>query len=164
MSTSDQKQVQETSGWSEHRLRQLVESVEDYAIFITNVEGNIETWNIGAERMFGYTAKEAIGQNERLIFTPEDQANNVPEEEMKKARENGCANDERWHIRKDGSRFFASGVQTALYEFGKLTGYAKIARDLTERVALEEQLRLANTNLESKIEERTSQLKKQIIN
>ncbi len=91
MATSDQKQSQETSGWSEHRLRQLVEKVEDFAIFITDLEGNIETWNIGAERIFGYTAEEAIGQFERIIFTPEDRANNIPELEMKIAREKGSA-------------------------------------------------------------------------
>lgn len=163
MTTSDQKQSQETSGWSEHRLRQLVEKVEDFAIFITNLEGNIETWNIGAERIFGYTAEEAIGQAERIIFTPEDQAKNVPKLEMKIAREKGSAIDERWHLRKDGSRFYASGFQTALYENGNLTGYAKIARDLTERLTLEEQLRSANTDLESKIQKRTSELKKEII-
>src|SRR5687768_6404124 len=162
MRDSSQKQSQETSGWSEHRLRQLVDSVEDYAIFITDLEGKIETWNVGAERMFGYTAEEAIGQYEGLIFTPEDRARNVPEMEMETAREKGCANDERWHLRKDGSRFFASGVQTALYENNRLTGYAKIVRDLTERVTLEEQLRQSNTILESKVEERTAELKKEI--
>ncbi len=162
MTTSDQKQSQETSEWSEYRLRQLVEKVEDFAIFITNLEGNIETWNIGAERIFGYTAEEAIGQFERIIFTPEDRANNIPELEMKIAREKGSAADERWHLRKDGSRFYASGFQTALYENGNLTGYAKIARDLTERVTLEEQLQSANTDLELKIQKRTSELKSEI--
>lgn len=162
MRDSNENQSQERLGWSEHRLRQLVDNVEDYAIFITNVKGNIETWNIGAERIFGYTAEEIIGENEGIIFTPEDRAGNVPEMEMKTAREKGTASDERWHIRKDGSRFFASGVQTALYENGSLTGYAKIARDLTERVMLEEKLQLANTNLESKVEERTSELKQEI--
>lgn len=162
MLDTNQKQSQEKSGWSEHRLRQLVDSVEDYAIFITDIEGNIETWNVGAERMFGFAAGEVVGQYEAIIFTPEDCANNVPEMEMKTAREFGCANDERWHMRKDGSRFFVSGVQTALYENGKLTGYAKIARDLTERVELEEKLQRANTTLEAKVEERTAELKKEV--
>lgn len=159
---SDQKQAQEASAWSEERLRQLVENVEDYAIHITNLDGIIETWNIGAERLFGYSTDEAIGQHTGLIFTPEDRATGVPEAEMKQARENGSAADERWHQRKDGSRFFASGFQTALYENGELTGYAKIARDLTERVTLEEQLRLSNENLESKVKQRTTNLEKEI--
>lgn len=160
--SSDQKQKQEASAWSEKRLRQLVENVEDYAIHITNTDGIIETWNIGAERLFGYSAKEAVGQHTRLIFTPEDRAKGVPEDEMKQARKNGSAADERWHQRKDGSRFFASGFQTALYENGVLTGYAKIARDLTELVTLGEQLRSLNENLELKVKERTSDLKKEI--
>jgi PAS domain S-box-containing protein len=74
MPASDRKQAQETLGWSERRLRQLVEKVEDYAILITNLEGNIEAWNIGAQRLFGFTAEEAIGQYEGIIFTPEDRA------------------------------------------------------------------------------------------
>jgi len=160
---SYQNQMHENSGWSEARFRQLLESVEDYAIFITNVEGIIETWNVGAERMFGYKADEVIGQPEEIIFTPEDRAKGVPEMEMKAAREKGSAADERWHVRKDGSRFYASGFQTALYENGQLTGYAKIARDLTERVVLEEKLLSANANLESKIQERTADLQKEII-
>jgi PAS domain S-box-containing protein len=158
----EQKQSRATFGWSENRLRQLVDSVEDYAIFITNVGGKIETWNSGAEKIFGYKAEEVIGQHEAIIFTPEDRARNVPEMEMKTAREKGCANDERWHMRKDGSRFFASGVQTPLFENGELTGYAKIARDLTERVALEERLNRLNADLESKVEARTSELKREI--
>ncbi|HLM60247.1 MAG TPA: PAS domain-containing sensor histidine kinase [Pyrinomonadaceae bacterium] len=162
MPASDRKQAQETLGWSERRLRQLVEKVEDYAILITNLEGNIEAWNIGAQRLFGFTAEEAIGQYEGIIFTPEDRAENVPEKEMKRARETGCANDERWHLRKDGSRFFVNGVQTALYEAGELTGYAKIARDLTERLTLEEELLSVNKNLELKIQERTSELNKEL--
>jgi PAS domain S-box-containing protein len=158
----EQKQSKPKSRWSENRLRQLIDTVEDYAIFITDVEGYIETWNAGAEKMFGYTADEAIGQKEAIIFTPEDRAKNIPEMEMKTAREKGCANDERWHMRKDGSRFFVNGVQTALFENGKLTGYAKIARDLTERVVLEEELKQLNADLESKIEDRTFELKREI--
>lgn len=158
-----QNQAQKNSGWSEARFRQLLESVEDYAIFITNLDGVIETWNVGAERIFGYTAEEVIGQSESIIFTPEDRAGNIPEKEMKHARENGSAADERWHLRKDGSRFYASGFQTALYENGKLTGYAKIARDLTERVMLEEQLRQSNADLDSKVQERTAELQQEIV-
>ena len=158
-----QNQVRENSGWSEERFRQLLESVKDYAIFITDLDGIIETWNKGAEIIFGYTAEEAIGQLEAIIFTPEDRAGKIPEMEMKLARENSSAADERWHIRKDGSRFYASGFQTALYENGKVTGYAKIARDLTERVRLEEQLHQTNTDLEARIQERTADLQNEII-
>jgi PAS domain S-box-containing protein len=160
--SSDRKQAQQASAWGEYRLRQLVENVEDYAIHIANTDGIIETWNIGAEKLFGYSAEEAIGQHSRLIFTPEDRTKGIPEDEMMQARANGSAVDERWHQRKDGSRFFASGFQTALYENGELTGYAKIARDLTERIKLEEQLRSLNESLDLKVEQQTSALHKEI--
>jgi PAS domain S-box-containing protein len=151
--------MQQEKGWSKELLYQLVESVKDYAIFVSDSDGEIVSWNAGAEKIFGYTAQEAIGQNCRMLFTDEDRANLVPEKERETAREEGCAEDERWHLRKDGSKFFASGVQTPLYdENGKHTGYAKIARDLTERITFQEELREANDNLEIKVRERTEEL------
>lgn len=146
-------------GWSKELLYQLVESVKDYAIFVSDLNGRIVSWNIGAEKIFGYTPDEAIGQDCRILFTKEDCANLVPEEERKTAREEGCAEDERWHVKKDGSLFFASGVQTPLYdESGKHTGYAKIARDLTERINFQEELRDAKDNLGVKVQDRTNEL------
>ncbi len=150
--------AQET-GWSKELLYQLVENVKDYAIFVSDLDGEIASWNIGAEKIFGYTASEAIGRNCRMLFTKEDRANNVPEEERETARVKGCGDDERWHVRKDGSYFFASGVQTPLYdESGKHTGYAKIARDLTERINLQEELQDAADNLEVQVRHRTNEL------
>jgi two-component system CheB/CheR fusion protein len=112
------------------------------------LDRKIVSWNIGAETIFGYLAKDAIGQNCQILFTTEDRAENVPEAEMKPAREEGSAEDERWHVRRDGSQFFASGIQTPLYdETGKHTGYAKIARDLTERINFQEELQDAKDNL-----------------
>jgi PAS domain S-box-containing protein len=146
-------------GWSKELLYQLVESAKDYAIFVSNIDGKIVSWNIGAERIFGYTAQEAIGQNCRMLFTKDDQANNQPERERETAKREGCADDERWHLRKDGSHFFASGVQTPLFdESGKHIGYAKIARDLTERINFQEELQDAKDNLEIKVRERTNEL------
>lgn len=151
--------MEQKTGWSKELLYQLVESVKDYAIFVADLDGKIVSWNIGAEKIFGYSANEAIGRNCRILFTEADQANHIPEWEMKTAREEGCAEDERWHVRKDGSYFFASGVQTPLYdETGKQTGYAKIARDLTERIEFEEELQEAKDNLEIKVRERTDEL------
>lgn len=151
--------TEQETGWSKELLYQLVESIKDYAIFVSDLDGQIVSWNIGAEKIFGYPAKEAIGQNCRLLFTAEDRINHVPEAEKETAREKGCAENERWHVRKDGSYFYASGVQTPLYdETGKHTGYAKIARDLTERITFEEQLLKANDNLEIKVQERTNDL------
>ena len=142
---------------SEERMRLLVESVTDYSIIIQDAGGRIEVWNPGAERMFGYAAAEAVGQSIELIFTPEDRAQGAHLAEMKTAREQGVAKDERWHLRKDGSRFYASGVLTLLRD-GELMGYAKIARDLTESKRVEEELRRAHEELEQRVEERTREL------
>lgn len=151
--------LERETGWSKELLYQLVESVKDYAIFVADLDGKIVSWNIGAQKIFGYSADEVIGRDARMLFTKEDRADGVPEKEMQTAREKGCAEDERWHVRKDGSCFFASGVQTALYdEDGKQTGYAKIARDLTERVVAQEELRRAYESVDVKVQERTSDL------
>ncbi|HEV2912213.1 MAG TPA: PAS domain S-box protein [Pyrinomonadaceae bacterium] len=142
---------------SEERLRLLIESVTDYSIIIQDMDGRIEVWNPGAERMFDYTQAEAVGQSIEIIFTPEDRAQGAHLAEMKTAREQGVANDERWHLRKDGSRFYVSGVLTLLRD-GGLMGYAKIARDLTESKRTEEELRRARAELELRVVERTSEL------
>jgi two-component system CheB/CheR fusion protein len=151
------KATEEQLRGSEERLRLLVESVTDYAIIIQDTEGRVEIWNPGAEYMFGYSKAEAVGQSIEIIFTPEDRERGAHIEEMIQAREKGHAADERWHIRKDGSRFYASGVLTALRE-GELTGYAKIARDLTKTKQAEEALRRAHEELEHRVEERTGEL------
>ena len=160
MDTDHFNQIQKESGWSKELLYQLVDNVKDYAIFVSDLDGGIVSWNAGAVRIFGYQAQEVIGQQHSILFTPYDRANKEPEKELQTARTEGCAEDERWHVRKDGSFFFASGVQTPLYdEAGKHTGYAKIARDLTERITLEKELREERDNLEFKVERRTSELK-----
>ncbi|HEV7377339.1 MAG TPA: CheR family methyltransferase [Pyrinomonadaceae bacterium] len=151
------KATEEELQASEERLRLLIESVEDYAIIIQDVYGRIEVWNPGAERMFGFTRAEAVGQSIEIIFTPEDREQGAHLEEMKRAREAGHAADERWHLRKDGSRFYVSGVLTLLRDQG-LMGYAKIARDLTESKQAEEELRLAHEALEQRVQERTTDL------
>lgn len=150
---------EEANGWSRELLYQLVENIKDYAIFVSDLEGGIVSWNIGGERIFGYAAKEAIGMNAAALFTPEDRAAGEAEKEMRTAREKGCAEDERWHLRKDGSHFFASGLLTPLYnKSGELTGFAKIARDLTERLKIQEELHAAYDTLDSRVSERTGEL------
>jgi PAS domain S-box-containing protein len=139
------------------RFEQLLEKVTDFAIVFMNVEGIIEDWNIGAERLFGYQRDEAIGQSNHIIYNSDDNANGIAELEMKTAAEKGVADDERWHVRKNGSLFYASGLLHALYEEGVLTGYVKIARDLTERVAMEALLESSRDSLEVKVQERTSE-------
>jgi PAS domain S-box-containing protein len=156
---SERKRMEERLRASEERLRLTVESVTDYAIFTLDIDGRINSWNVGAERMFGYTGEEALGQHAEIIFTPEDRAAGVPTAEMRQAREAGRASDERWHVRRDGTRFFVSGVSAPLREGGKLTGYVKIARDLTRQKQAEEELVRAHGELEGRVQERTRELR-----
>ncbi|NML16077.1 CheR family methyltransferase [Azohydromonas caseinilytica] len=116
---------------AEETMRLLAESTKDYAILTCDTEGRITTWNPGAERVFGWSAEEAVGQSMNMLFTPEDLAAGMPQQERAQARDSGRSEDDRWHLRKDGSRFYCSGTTTPLYEKGELRGYGKIARDLT---------------------------------
>jgi PAS domain S-box-containing protein len=132
----------ETLRASEERFRLLVESVRDYAIFMLDPEGHVATWNAGAERIKGYRAWEIIGRH-FSVFYPEDKiAEGFPQHELDVAAHAGRFEDEGWRIRKDGSRFWANVVITALRdEKDELVGFAKVTRDLTERRASEEQAR-----------------------
>lgn len=113
----------------------------DYAIFFTDSRGDIREWSHGAEKILGYSEREALKLNGRVIFTEEDRARRVPESEMQRAMEDGQANDERWHVKKHGERFFAVGRLVALRDgAGELRGFAKILRDVTANKALEEAL------------------------
>ena len=153
------KHAEEILRQSDARLRFMMDSVEDYAILILNANGTIEMWNLGAERMFGYTADEVAGQDVAIIFTSDDRKNEIPERERERARENGREADERWYIRKNGKRFYMSGALSALYDSsGTVTGYVKIARDLTEQRRAEDELRRSNEELEVRVRERTFEL------
>ena len=124
---------------SEELFRFMVESVRDYAIFATDTEGRIANWNIGAERIFGYTEAEIVGQNGSILFTPEDIQSGMPARELEEAATEGRAEDERWHVRKDSSRFWASGIVTPLKDVdGNLCGFVKVARDQSKRRQAEE--------------------------
>jgi PAS domain S-box-containing protein len=156
---TERKHTQETVRASEERQRLLIDSVQDYAIFTMNTEGRIDSWNPGAERTFGYREQEIIGQEAAIIFTPEDRANAVPEQELRTAQTAGRAADERWHLRKDGARFYASGVTTAIRDAeGKLRGFVKITRDLTSQKQAQETLQRAHDTLEEHVQDRTAEL------
>jgi two-component system CheB/CheR fusion protein len=114
----------------EQRMRLVAASTQDYAIITQDCEGRITSWNGGAERIFGYSEEEMLGEKIDVIFTPEDRANGAPIAELAKALKDGRAEDDRWHLRKDGTRFYCGGVVTRL-EDGEIRGFAKIARDLT---------------------------------
>jgi len=139
------------SGAELYRL--LVESVHDYAIFALDTTGHIRTWNPGAQRFKGYKANEIIGKHFSIFYPPEDQKSRKPEKELEYAAEHGAVEDEGWRIRKDGSRFWANVVITALRDpSGKLVGFAKVTRDLSERRAAEEALRESEERLRLLIE------------
>jgi len=123
------------------RYRLLVEGTTDYAIFTTSLEGLVETWNAGAARIFGYESDEILGQNLECLFTPEDRAREVPALERRYATETGRASDHRWHVRKDRSRFWASGIMMALRSpAGTVVGLAKFIVDATETRRAEDAL------------------------
>ena len=133
------RRLEEALRESEERFRRLVEAAKDYAIFMVDAEGRVSTWNEGAERLFGYGEAEIVGEDGSLLFTPEDREVGAHEREQEKARTEGRAEDERWHLRKDGTRFWASGfVRPILDGEGGLLGFSKVARDLTERMRAEE--------------------------
>ena len=125
---------------SEERLRAIVESAMDYAIITADLEDRITGWNSGASRLLGWAEADVLGRPCRLIFTPEDCAAGIPQSEMRKALEEGKAVDERWHIRRDGTRFWAVGELLPLHD-GGLLGYLKILRDCTEQRRAEEAVR-----------------------
>ena len=122
--------------------RVLIESVTDYAIFALDPEGHVLSWNPGAERFKGYTSKEIVGRHFSVFYPDEDIAAGKPDTEIEVASKVGRFEDEGWRIRKNGSRFWANVVITALHDSeGKLIGFAKVTRDLTARRAAEEQAR-----------------------
>jgi PAS domain S-box-containing protein len=136
--STGQQNLRET----EERFSLLVESVKDYAIFMLDIDGRIATWNAGAERLKLYKADEIIGQHFSKFYPAVDIAAGKPERELRDAIADGRVEDEGWRIRKDGTRFWALVVISAVYDRqGRLTGFAKVTRDLSERRAAEERLR-----------------------
>jgi PAS domain S-box-containing protein len=136
---TERRRPEEALRESEERFGRLVEAAKDYAIFMTDAEGRVGTWNEGAARLFGYEEGEIVGEDAALLFTPEDREDGRPERELRLAEEEGRAEDERWHLRKDGTRFWASGfVRPVLDGEGALLGFSKVARDLTELRRAEE--------------------------
>ncbi|MGP0062054.1 MAG: ATP-binding protein [Isosphaeraceae bacterium] len=123
-------------------LNVWIETVRDYAIFLVDLGGRVASWNVGAERILGYRESEILGLPLAIFFTPEDLERGTPNWEMDEALAQGRASDDRWHIRKDGSRFWCSGMLMAARDAeGSIRGFVKIMRDLTERKHMEEQLR-----------------------
>jgi PAS domain S-box-containing protein len=134
--------------------RLLVDSVQDYAIFMLDPDGQVTTWNVGAQRIKGYTPEDIIGQHFSVFYTPEDQEKGTPEKALETARREGRVEMEGWRVRRDGGRFWASVVLTAIHdEGGELRGFVKVTRDLTERKQAEEKLLRAYRELEKMVED-----------
>lgn len=133
---------------AEEQFRLVVESVKDYAIFMLDPQGNIVSWNNGAERIKGYTASEIIGRHFSVFYTLEDTKSGAPEEALRIAARDGRFEREGWRVRKDGSRFWADVALTALTDpRSRQVAFLKITRDLTERVSREHALEASQQTL-----------------
>lgn len=156
MATHDR---QESNRVDEHVFRLLVDGVREFAIFLFNPERVLLTWNEGVGCVMGYSREEFVGQLGDMIFTEEDRAKGVPEEEVATAERDGQARDERWHLKKDGSLFWASGIVTKLCDpSGRLIGFSKVVTDRTEEKKAQELLQEARKELETRVAERTREL------
>ncbi|MGY4453276.1 PAS domain S-box-containing protein [Bradyrhizobium sp. i1.3.1] len=118
---------------SERSFRLLVEGVADYALYMLDPTGIITSWNIGGERIKGYSPEEIVGQHFSRFYTETDRANGKPARALGIARDHGRYEEEGWRVRKDGTFFWASVIIDPIYEHGSLVGFAKITRDITER-------------------------------
>lgn len=139
---TERKAAEEELRASEQRFRMLVQSVTDYAIYMLDAEGHVSSWNAGAERFKGYSADEIIGEHFSRFYTHEEREAGIPRVALETASREGRFEAEGWRVRKDGSRFWASVIIDPIRDDdGNLIGFAKITRDLTEKRAIEEQLR-----------------------
>ncbi len=140
---TEQRAAMEAVRLQDQQLRSVVESVRDYAIYMLDSDGNVATWNPGAERIKGYTADEIVGSHFSRFFTQEDVERGRPAELMRLTLRNGRIEEQGWRVRKDGSRFWADIILTAIRDStGAVTGYAKVTRDFTDRKRAEEAVML----------------------
>jgi len=142
------KQGEQALRESEERFRLLVNGIKDYAIFMLDPEGRVASWNKGAEHIKGYQSEEILGQHFSCFYTPEDVQSNKSQQALQTASAEGRVEDEGWRVRKDGSRFWANAVITAVRdETGALHGFSKVTRDITERKRAQEALERSNAEL-----------------
>jgi len=141
--TTEQRSAQEELRRQDAQLRSIIEAVHDYAIYMLDPDGHVVTWNRGGERIHGYTAEEILGKHYSRFFEQRDQDRGHPKEILAQAAERATHEEEGWRVRKDGERFWAQSVLTAIRdETGQLTGFAKVTRDHTDRKRAEEAVML----------------------
>lgn len=156
---TDRKLAERILRDNEERLRLLVQGVQKYAIFQLDPAGHVVSWNSSAERLKGYSSEEIIGKHFSVFYPQEDVMNEKPQNILATAARGGQSEDEGWRVRKDGSRFWANVVVTALRDpNGNLLGFAKLTRDMSERRVKEQALTKANEVLELRIEQRAAVL------
>src|SRR6478609_8496534 len=136
---------------SEERYRKMINEVQDYAIILLDENGNIVSWNKGAEKIKLYTSKEIIGKNFSLFYLPEDQKTGLPNRLITEAANTGKAIHEGWRVRKDGTRFWGSITITAIHgDTNQIIGYSKVTRDLTDKKLADDLLRTSTEELKKK--------------
>ncbi|HZY82277.1 MAG TPA: PAS domain S-box protein [Cyclobacteriaceae bacterium] len=152
--TGAQVRTERREGTIDGFYRRMIGEVKDYAIIGLDPDGRVVEWNRGAEKIKGYKSSEIIGQNFRVFYTEEDRAKGLPDNLMNQAKKEGSVTSEGWRLKKDGGRFWASVVMTAIRNpEGELIGFSKVTRDLTERKRAEDALRTYAEELEVKNEE-----------
>ncbi|HEY8130479.1 MAG TPA: PAS domain S-box protein [Thermoanaerobaculia bacterium] len=150
---TERRNAEERLRRSEEMFRLLVESVQDYAIFMLDPTGDIVTWNLGAQRIKGYQPHEVLGKHFSIFYSAEDVSDGKPERELAIAKAEGSVEDEGWRIRKDGTRFWANVIITAVHdENGSLRGFAKVTRDITVRKEAEETRRALLEQREARLQ------------
>ena len=144
----EREQVEHALRLSEQRFRMMIEGVKEYAIFTLDPEGRVSSWNTGAQLIKGYRAEEIVGRHFSVFYPPEALLRGEPEADLKLAAEHGKLEREGWRVRKDGSQFWCNMVTTALRDpRGRLIGFSKIVRDLTERNKAEEAIQITRTQM-----------------
>jgi formate hydrogenlyase transcriptional activator len=167
---TEQRSAQEALRLNDLRLRSIVDSVGDYAIYMLDREGHVVTWNAGAQRMKGYKADEVLGMHYSRFFVQEDLERGRPAELLRQAAAKGRVEEEGWRVRQDGSRFWADCILTAIRDStGAVTGFAKVARDVTEHKQVQESviaelssLLLANVDIRKLLEAISASMKQMV--